>query len=112
MIPVPNQLAPFVGKGGKIISPWNQYLQQFTQAPPKVLDLIVTASPFAYSAVEPGFIAVAGGTVSAIALTRGTVTIDVTGTKLIPVSINDTVAVTYSGLPDMKFLANFGNRTG
>lgn len=112
MIPLPNTMSPFVGKMGKIIAPWIQYLQQFTQAPPTILDIIPDGSPFEYTAKEPGLVAVAGGTVSAIGLTRGLVTISVTGVKLIPVSINDVVEVTYSVLPTIQFIPSYGQRTG
>lgn len=112
MVPLQNLLARFVDTNGRLIPPWNSYLQQFTQAPPKVLPLTVGLSPYSYQAVEPGIVAVTGGTISLIELTRGTVTIDVTGTKLIPVSINDTVTVTYSVLPTIQFIPSYGNRTG
>lgn len=112
MIPLPNQIQPFVGGMGRIKPPWNSYLQQFTQAPPNILSITVGTSPSEYTAVEPGFIAVAGGTVSAISLTRGAISIDVTGVKLIPVAIADVVAVTYSVLPTIQFIPMYGQRTG
>lgn len=105
-------MSPFVGKMGKVISPWIQYLQQFTQAPPTILAVVPNGSPFSYTAKEPGLVAVSGGTVSAISLTRGVVTIDVTGVKLIQVSINDVVEVTYSVLPTIRFIPSYGQRTG
>lgn len=112
MIPLPNQIAPFVNKLGKILAPWNFYLQQFTQAPPGISNIIVGPSPFTYTSKEPGFISVNGGTVSTIGLIRGLVSVDVTGTKLIPVAIEDNVKITYSVLPTVKFLANYGQNTG
>ncbi len=111
MQPLPNTLANFVDKAGKVIKPWIQYLQQFTQAPPAIMTITVSASPFSYTAKEPGYVSVAGGVVSAIALTRNTVVIDMTGVKLIPVSINDIVTVTYTGLPTMKFIPIYGANT-
>ena len=112
MIPVPNRYAPFVDQLKRIVSPWSDYLQQFTQAPPTMLELDVGASPYAYQAKEPGLVAVIGGTVSAITLTRGSDTINVTGQRLVPVSIQDTVTITYSVLPDVHFIPSYGNRTG
>lgn len=112
MIPLPSLIAPFVKGKGLIASPWNFYLQQFTQAPPNILPVTPNISPSSYQAVEPGVIAVTGGTVSAIALKRGVITIDVTGQKLIPVSINDIVEVTYSVLPTIQFIPSYGQRTG
>lgn len=84
------------------------YLQQFTQAPPKFVAITVDTSPFSYTAKEPGFVFVAGGTVSALALTRGTDMLDMTGQKIVPVSINDTVTATYSVLPTMVFIPIYG----
>lgn len=112
MIPLPTLLAPFVDNRGKIKQPWNFYLQQFTQAPPSILTITVGGSPFSYQAVEPGVIAVTGGTISAITLTRGIITINVTGEKLIPVAIADTVEITYSVLPTVQFIPSYGQRTG
>lgn len=112
MIPLPSSLAAVVREGGKITPPWQQYLQQFTQAPPNVLDITVGISPYSYQAKEPGNLAITGGTVSQITLTRGQVSIDVSGSILVPVSINDIVEVTYSVLPDIQFLPSYGNRTG
>ncbi len=112
MLPLPNLMQSFVGAMGRIKPPWNFYLQQFTQAPPDILDLTVGASPFEYQAVEPGIVAVTGGTVSDIILTRGLTDIIVTGQILIPVSINDIVTITYSVLPTMQFLPSYGQRTG
>jgi hypothetical protein len=112
MIPLPNLVQQFVTKGLNLASPWNFYLQQFTQAPPNIADVTLSASPFSYTSKEPGNVSVTGGTVSAITLTRGQITIDVTGMKLIPVAIEDTITVTYSVLPTIKFLANYGQNTG
>lgn len=112
MMPLPNLLQPFVGKFGKIAAPWNFYLQQFTQVPPKVVAVDVTASPFSYTAAEPGNVTITGGTVSAIVLSRGLVDIVLTGQKIVPVSINDVVTVMYSGLPTIQFLPSYGQKTG
>lgn len=109
---LPNQNSPFVRlPSGIIIPPWNSYLQQFTQAPPPFVALTVGTSPFSYTAKEPGYVAIPSGTISAIILSRGTGTIDLTGEKIIPVSINDIVTVTYSVLPVIKFIPIYGANT-
>lgn len=105
--PVLNMTAPLVNERGQIIPPWNSFFQQFTQAPTGVMSLIVTASPFSYQAREPGYINVSGGTVSVLTLVRGLVVINVLNVKLIPVSIKDTVIVTYSVIPTIKFIPQF-----
>lgn len=84
------------------------YLQQFTQAPPKFVAVTVDISPFSYTAKEPGYVVVSGGTVSAIHLLRGSDDLDLTGQKIIPVSINDTVVTTYTVLPTIIFIPIYG----
>ena len=112
MIPLPNQISPFVNKFLNIVSPWVQYLQQFTQAPPNIMSVTVSASPFSYVSKEPGYVHVNGGTVSVITLVRGAISLNFTGMKAIPVAINDTVVVTYSVLPTVKFVPSYGQNTG
>lgn len=112
LTPLPNMLSPLVsvrdnsgneiGKG-YIIDPWNSYFQQFGQKAPTPA-AVTGASPFSYTANTKGNLFVIGGTVSNITLTRGTGTFNLTGEKVIPISIGDKVTVTYSVLPAMTFL--------
>lgn len=111
MVPLPNTLSSYVDKLGRMAQPWISYLQQFTQSPPNVMSVNVTSSPFSYTAREPGTLAITSGTVSSTILTRGSINIDITGTKLIPVGINDTVTVTYEGLPTIQFIPAYGQNT-
>lgn len=108
MLPLPNVLQEFVNRAGIIKNPWIQYLQQFTIPPPNFIDVTLTGSPFEYVAREPGSLFVSGGTISLITLTRGTETLTVTGSILIPVGIADIVEVTYSVLPTVKFIPSYG----
>lgn len=112
MIPLPNLVQRFVTQAGNLASPWNFYLQQFTQAPPNITDVVVGPSPFIYQAKEPGSAFVDGGTITAIALRRGQLTVNVTGQKLIPLAINDELLISYTVLPTVKFLASYGQNTG
>ena len=58
----PSTIAAFVDKATGIIkTPWIQYLQQFTQAPPKFIPVNVGISPFSYQAKEPGYVSIVGG---------------------------------------------------
>lgn len=115
MVPFSNTLAPFVDKAGKVLRPWIQYLQQFTIAPPNIMSLTVGISPFSYVAKEPGNLVISGGTVSAIVLTRGAISLTLftstANVRIIPVGINDTVTVTYSVLPTMNFIPSYGQNT-
>ena|ERR1700733_2346181 len=103
---LPRLDARLVDNSGLALPPWTTFFQQFVQAPSAAVSLIVGTSPFNYSAKEPGQAAVIGGVVSAIALIRGTINIDVTGVKLIPMAIKDILKVTYSVLPVIQFLPN------
>lgn len=111
MLPLPNVLQEFVNRAGIIKNPWIQYLQQFTIAPPSFIDITLTGSPFEYIAREPGNLFVSGGTISLITLTRGTETLTVTGSILIPVAVADVVEITYSVLPTIKFIPSYGQNT-
>lgn len=112
MVPLPNLGAAIANNLGKLLQPWVSYLQQFTQAPPDFASVTLTGSPFAYVAKEPGTIAITGGTVSAVNLIRGAVTIVLGATvKLVPVGIQDTVSVTYSVLPTIQFIPAYGQNT-
>lgn len=107
----PNITAAFVSKAGNVLKPWIQYLQQFTVAPPAGTQLTLTASPFSYTTVEPGNLVIVGGTISSILLIRGNLSLNITGSKIIPISVNDTVKITYSVLPAVYFLPNYGAST-
>lgn len=111
MVPLPNLSAWFVDKKGCIVRPWISFLQQFVQAPPPFLNITPDPSPFIYQASEPGTIAVIGGTVSQIDLIRGSDTLNVTGSILIPLSIADGIEITYSVLPIVTFIPSYGQNT-
>lgn len=112
MVPLPNLISKLVDATGRTLQPWVSYFQQFTQAPPNFVAQTVSGSPFSYTAREPGTIAISGGTITAITLTRGAVTISLgTTPKLIPVAINDVVAITYSVLPTIYFISSYGQNT-
>lgn len=113
LLPLPNMRAPLVsvkdnnGKElykGYILDPWNSYLQQFGQVAPTSAP-VTGPSPFSYTANTKGNFIVIGGTVSVITLTRGTTSFNLTGEKIIPISIGDTITITYSVVPTtMTFL--------
>ena len=99
---LPNLKSALVNAKGFVLQPWISFFQQFTQAPSQVIDLNVTASPFSYTAVEPGILVLSGGTISTITLTRGNTTVTITG-SFVPLAIQDMVTITYSVLPTVQF---------
>lgn len=101
-----NTLAVSDQKTGLISSIWYQFftrLQQLTAEKP-IAAVVVGASPFVYTASTIGNVFVTGGTVSSIVLTRDAVTITCPENIFIPVAAGDTVTVTYSVLPTVKFV--------
>ncbi len=70
--------------------------------------ITVGASPFAYTATATGSVAVSGGAVTNMTLTRGgTVVWNTTlSSGVIPVTLNDVVTVTYTTAPTMNELPN------
>lgn len=101
MQPFPNIGAKLVDTAGYILKPFIQFFQQFVQPPPAI---VTVASP--YVAVEPGYIVITGGAV--ITLTRGKVSIVLTGQRIIPVSIKDTVT---SPSGTLQFIPIYGAST-
>lgn len=97
---VPNLQAPLVkiANGlGYLISPWNSFFQQFTQPAPAIASVFTT--PFTANA--NGTVIIKGATT--ITLTRGLVSINLTGQEIIPISISDTVS--WTGAPSsVQFL--------
>lgn len=100
MQPFPNLISDLVANN-RLVKPWIQFFQQFVSAPPPVLNVV---SP--YKTKEPGFVVVTGGGV--ITLTRGKVSITLTGQVIIPVSIADTVTAPSATL---QFLPLYGAST-
>ena len=103
---IPNINSPLVDENGKITPPWNTFFQQFNQSAPASQTVSVGNSPFSYTPNTPGNVYVSGGTVSNISLIRGNVVINLTGQPIVPISIGDTVKITYSSVPTVKFLGN------
>lgn len=98
--PVYNMLAPLVkikDGFGYLVSPWNSLFQQFTQPAPAVET--VPTSPFTPN--SNGTVIFTGGA-PAITFTRGTVSIILTGQRVIPLSVGDTIS--WTGATTVQFL--------
>ena len=87
-----------------LTSPWNMFFQQLVQPAPAVQIVVPTGSPFSFTANALGNLLITGGTISNISLVRGQDTINLTGQTIVPISINDTVIITYSVAPALQFL--------
>lgn len=113
--PVPNLSSPIVsiniklnGKNiegkGFLISPWNSFFQQFVQTAPQPIEIELETSPFIISPGANGSITLVGGTITSVTLIRGTVSMILGSIRLIPIRIGDSIEVTYTGTPTIRFL--------
>lgn len=99
-----NLLSPFVDpKTGRLVSPWNMFIQTLIQAPPAVQDISIISGE-TFTPNVNGNLIITGGTISNISLIRGTVIINLTGQTIIPLAVNDSVSITYSVAPTFQFL--------
>jgi len=106
MLPLPNINSPLVvlkDKAGNVIAsgtlvaPWNTWFQQFSRQASAVQDFSST-NPLTVN--NNGTVILTGATT--VSLTRGTTVINLTGERIIPVSIGDTVA--WTGPATVQFL--------
>lgn len=111
--PVYNDKSPLAESAdGKVkvylTTTWRSFFQQFVQKASAAVDVILTGSPFSYTPNQNGNVYVNGGTVSNVSLIRGSDTLDVTGQKILPIGIGDTIQITYGPgpLPIVKFLGS------
>lgn len=84
-------------KFGKLIPPWNTWFSQFTGQAPEVVDFSAT-NPLTVNA--NGTVILTGA--ATVTLTRGSVSINLNGERIIPVSIGDTVS--WTGGATVQFL--------
>jgi hypothetical protein len=96
---VPNLGAALVDASRKIIPPWNSFFQQFTQ---NAEAASIPVSPFTPN--TQGSLIFTTGTPT-ITLTRGILVLTLTGQKIIPIAVGDTV--TWSGATTVHFLRTF-----
>jgi hypothetical protein len=104
---VPNYEVPMLTKTN-ITNAWYRFFLGIQSGLPPATETAVTlpASPFTYTASAKGFLIVQGGTVSMISFSRTPGTFYPLGVTQgpIPVSQNDQVMITYSGVPNLVFV--------
>lgn len=101
--PVPNLKAAIAASKDKkiqvyLIEPFIQFFQQFVQLAPAVVDVTSVGSP--YTANQNGTVILTGATT--VSLIRGQITINLTGERIVPISIGDSVA--WTGPATVQFL--------
>jgi hypothetical protein len=93
-------------KSGQTSSVWYRFFQGLYQgiAPAAEVTVAVSASPFAYTFQQRGFLIVRGGTVTAVQFTRTATNLTGQTAGIFPGSQGDIVNITYSGLPTVIFV--------
>lgn len=89
----------------RISDVWHTFLVRLSQlsAERGIMPVSPGPSPWTYEATTIGNLSVQGGTVSSKVLTRGSVSVSMTGT-LLPMAAGDTVTVTYTVAPTVNFI--------
>lgn len=111
MINYLNPQTPLIQGQGQASREMSSWMRQVSESgngvtSPGDIDIpVVTASPYSYNAISTGTVYNSGGTVTALALIRNGVTLNIpVATTFIPVSAGDTVQFTYSSAPSVRFL--------
>lgn len=102
---VPSSQQPIADGRGFVTTTWQRFFNALVSAAAPIQTVTVTASPFTYRAGSAGNVTVAGGTVSAITITRNNTTAATGITAgIVPVANGDLVTVTYSSAPLVQFI--------
>lgn len=102
----PSWALPILDQSGRMSQAWFGYLSQLSGVPGPILPVVVGPSPFTYKAPYNGSLAISGGTVSAVTISRARVSgVNVGFTNgSVGVAANDLVTITYSAAPTVNFI--------
>jgi len=109
---LPSQLLPVVDLDtGRATEGWYGFFSNLTAPSTPFESVVVGASPFTFTAVHAGSALLIGGTVSSMGMQRGRVLISPLGpvAGFVPMSQNDKLIVTYTGLPPTFWYIPNGN---
>lgn len=104
---VPNWQAPLVDlRTGLVSQSWFSFFVRLTAQPPPIVGVVLTGSPFTYTASQAGQLAISGGTVSLVTIARARMTGIGTGLTngLVTLAQGDSVTITYSVAPTLNFI--------
>jgi hypothetical protein len=104
---LPNWGVPLIDvASGVTTQPWFSFFAGLAGQAGPITAVKPRGSPFSYTASVKGFLAVSGGTVSAITLARARVSGVPLGMTngVVPLSQGDTVTITYSVAPTLNFI--------
>ena len=99
---IPPRNIPPIDPNGEWNFAWYQYLKflQPGEGSPET-SVTVTASPFAYTTTDDGFIVIVGGTVSSVTIDRDKGAHAIQTSGAIPVGKGDVVTITYTSAPSV-----------
>lgn len=101
------QYQNLMGQNGKIATPWYRFFTNLLSGvpPQDVSGVSPTGSPFAYQLPRGGTVAIHGGTVSDIELSRDGINQHNAGqtSGCITLSSGDIITITYSAAPTINF---------
>ena len=93
--------------GANMSASWRRWLHDIEVGTPPSNEVTITvgASPFTYQALARGSVIISGGTVSTVTYSRTSGVAHLTGQTagMFPVSLGDTLVVTYGSAPTMVF---------
>lgn len=102
---VPSSQQAIVTPSGTMTTVLQRFFNALVSSAAPIQTVTLTASPYTYRAGSAGSLAVAGGTVSAITVTRNNTTAATGITAgLIPVANGDLVTIAYSAPPNVQFI--------
>jgi len=102
----PSWAVPILDGSGQMSQPWFGYLSQLGGVPGPIRPVTVVESPFTYKAPYNGSLAISGGTVSAVTISRARVSNVPLGltSGCVAVAANDLVTIVYSAVPTINFI--------
>lgn len=103
---IPNFEVPVVDEQQLLTPEWQRALTRIFQLTPERAIRAVSpgVSPFTYAAFTIGHLLISGGTVSAVSLVRGAISVPCPLSGFIPMAGKDSVIITYSVVPTLKFI--------
>lgn len=102
---VPSSAQPIADGRGFVTTTWQRFFNALVSAAAPIQPVTLTGSPFSYRAGSGGNLAVSGGTVSAITITRGTTAVPTGATSgTFPVANGDVVSIVYTVAPTVSFI--------
>lgn len=99
----PPSNAPLVDAGGLVTGAWSGFFASLVSSAGPIEMPSVGPSPFTYAAPATGHALLDGGTALSARIVRGRVSIVVPASGFIPLSLGDSLIVSYGAAPSLRF---------